>query len=166
MAWKLHNAMWPGLVGKEEGSEEPPISLDHMLDLTTGTSVAGRGYDGVDLFLYQPHFDIDAEEDAIQRLADKVANAGLKVGTVVAPIWPDTDGGSAMGSAEERARFVSAVRKGCRYAKVLREHGVREYGNIRIDSACGVEEWRQGPNGKHQTHCGYLFGGRQSGGGV
>ncbi len=32
---KLHNAMWPGLVGKgtDEG-QEPPISLEHMLDLT------------------------------------------------------------------------------------------------------------------------------------
>ncbi len=35
---KLHNAMWPGLVGKggdEEGAE-PPISLDRMLELTAG----------------------------------------------------------------------------------------------------------------------------------
>ena len=32
---KLHNAMWPGLVGKgtDEG-QEPPISLDRMLELT------------------------------------------------------------------------------------------------------------------------------------
>ena len=45
MAWKLHNAMWPGLVGKEEGSAEPPISLDRMLELTTASSVVGKGYD-------------------------------------------------------------------------------------------------------------------------
>ena len=142
--------MWPGLVGKVEGSEEPPISLDRMLELTSATSVSGGGYDGVDLFLYQPHLDIDSDEDAIRRLADKIAQAGLKVGTVVAPIWAETGGGSAMGSAEERARFVDAVRKGCRYAKVLREHGVREYGNIRIDSACpvriGLRTLRQIPN--------------------
>ena len=25
---KLHNAMWPGLVGKEAGTDHPPISLD------------------------------------------------------------------------------------------------------------------------------------------
>lgn len=30
---KLHNAMWPGVVGKGPDSE-PPIGLDEMLDLT------------------------------------------------------------------------------------------------------------------------------------
>ena len=30
---KLHNAMWPGLVGKgDEEGQEPPISLEHMLE--------------------------------------------------------------------------------------------------------------------------------------
>ena len=34
-ALKLHNAMWPGLVGKgDEEGQEPPISLERMLDLT------------------------------------------------------------------------------------------------------------------------------------
>jgi len=29
---KLHNAMWPGLVGKaSQGGDEPDISLEHML---------------------------------------------------------------------------------------------------------------------------------------
>ena len=32
---KLHNAMWPGLVGKgDDEGQEPPISLERMLDLT------------------------------------------------------------------------------------------------------------------------------------
>ena len=26
--------MWPGLVGKEPGTDHPPISLDRMLELT------------------------------------------------------------------------------------------------------------------------------------
>ena len=31
---KLHNAMWPGLVGKgDDEGQEPPISLERMLDL-------------------------------------------------------------------------------------------------------------------------------------
>ena len=42
---KLHNAMWPGLVGKGEGSE-PAIDLDTMLDLTAA-SVDGVKFDGV-----------------------------------------------------------------------------------------------------------------------
>ena len=37
---KLHNAAWPGLVGKGEGSE-PPISLDKMIELTTAAEVDG-----------------------------------------------------------------------------------------------------------------------------
>ena len=36
----LHNAMWPGLVGKGPDSE-PPIDLDTMLDLTAATRVDG-----------------------------------------------------------------------------------------------------------------------------
>ena len=31
---KLHNAMWPGLVGKGSPGAEPFIELDTMLDLT------------------------------------------------------------------------------------------------------------------------------------
>ena len=36
----LHNAMWPGLVGKGPDSE-PPIDLDTMLDLTAAADVDG-----------------------------------------------------------------------------------------------------------------------------
>ena len=43
---KLHNAMWPGLVGKEPGTDHPPIALDRMLDLTAATTVNGRKFDG------------------------------------------------------------------------------------------------------------------------
>ena len=50
---KLHNAMWPGLVGKGDGEgEEPPISLEHMLDLTANADVNGRKFDGIDYFLF------------------------------------------------------------------------------------------------------------------
>ena len=34
---KLHNAMWPGLVGKGPDSE-PPIELDVMLDMTAAAT--------------------------------------------------------------------------------------------------------------------------------
>ena len=49
---KLHNAMWPGLVGKEDGTDHPPISLEHMLDMTAAAEVDGQRFDGVDLFLF------------------------------------------------------------------------------------------------------------------
>ena len=42
----LHNAMWPGLVGKGPDSE-PPIDLDTMLELTAAAEVEGVRFDGV-----------------------------------------------------------------------------------------------------------------------
>ena len=45
IAPKLHNAMWPGLVGKgDEEGQEPPISLEHMLDLTAAAEVDGQKF--------------------------------------------------------------------------------------------------------------------------
>ena len=46
--------MWPGLVGKGPDSE-PPIDLDTMLRLTAAAEVDGARFDGVDLFLFDPH---------------------------------------------------------------------------------------------------------------
>ena len=143
---KLHNAMWPGLVGKGPDSE-PPIDLDTMLDLTARAEVNGVKFDGVDIFLFDPHISIDISDEDLKRIADKIAARGFVVGSVVAPVWPPTGGGSAMGGAEDRKKFVEQVRKGCRIAAKLREFGVRPYGIVRIDSATGVEEWSKDPNG-------------------
>ncbi|MCS7091454.1 MAG: hypothetical protein NZM03_12160 [Limisphaera sp.] len=49
---KLHNAMWPGLVGKGTQDAEPCLDLDTMLDLAANAEVNGVRFDGVDLFLY------------------------------------------------------------------------------------------------------------------
>ena len=144
---KLHNAMWPGLVGKGSPSAEPCIDLDTMLDLTAAAEVDGVKFDGVDIFLFDPHINIDISDDDLRRLAAKIAARNLVVGSVVAPIWPPTGGGSAMGGAEDRQKFVGQVRKGCRIASKLRAFGVRPYGIVRIDSACGVEEWSKDPDG-------------------
>ncbi|MEO7652216.1 MAG: TIM barrel protein [Bryobacteraceae bacterium] len=143
---KLHNAMWPGLVGKGPDSE-PPIDLDTMLDLTAAAEVDGQRFEGVDLFLFDPHVSIDSNDDDLQRLADKVSAKGFVVGSLVAPVWPPTGGGSAMGSAENRAAFVSQVRKACRIAQRLRETGIRPYGVVRIDSAASPSEWLKDPAG-------------------
>src|SRR5207247_1323936 len=70
---KLHNAMWPGLVGKEPGTDHPPISLDRMLELTASARVNGHKFEGVDLFLFHPHTDPDASDDAIRAMAAKIA---------------------------------------------------------------------------------------------
>jgi len=143
---KLHNAMWPGLVGKGADSE-PPIDLDTMLDLTAKAEVDGVRFDGVDLFLTAPHTSIDSTPDDIKRLAEKIATRGLAIGSLVAPVWPPVGGGSAMGSADERKRFVEVVDKACRIGRQLREIGIRPSGVVRIDSATGVDAWAADPVG-------------------
>jgi sugar phosphate isomerase/epimerase len=141
---KLHNAMWPGLVGKGPDSE-PPIGLDTMLDLTQQAEVDGVKFDGVDLFLSLPHTDIDSTDDDLQRLADNIRQRGLVVGSLVAPVWPPTGGGSAMGSEDERRKFITQVRKACAIGKKLRALGIRKYGVVRIDSASGPADWANDP---------------------
>jgi len=144
---KLHNAMWPGLVGKGSPGAEPAFDLDTMLNLTAAAEVDGIKFEGVDIFLFAPHIDIDISDEDLKRIAGKISGKGLVVGSVVAPVWPPTGGGSSMGSAEERQRFVGQVRKGCRIAAKLREFGVRPHGVVRIDSACGPDDWGKDPAG-------------------
>lgn len=140
---KLHNATWPGVVGKGAGSE-PCISLDALLQFTAAAKVDGVKFDGIDIGLFEPHFDIDLSDDGMKKLADRVSALGLNIGSVVAPIWPPT-GGSAMGSRDDRNRFVDQVRKGCHFAKKLRDLGVRPHGVVRIDSATNPEAWSADP---------------------
>jgi sugar phosphate isomerase/epimerase len=142
---KLHNAMWPGLVGKgDDEGQEPPISLDHMLELTAAAEVDGQKYDGIDYFLFFPHTDPYASEDDLKAIADKIAGYGFDVGSLVAPIWPGTVGDSAMGDEASQAKFLESIKVGCRIAGVFDEHGVRKRGVIRIDSAeFGVDKWRE-----------------------
>jgi sugar phosphate isomerase/epimerase len=139
---KLHNAMWPGLVGKGSPGAEPSIDLDTMLDLTAKAEVNGVRFDGVDLFLYDPHVSIDIDDNGLKALADKIRSKGFVVGSVVAPVWFE---GSAMGDEAKRKNWVDAVRKACRIAKRLRELGVRPYGVVRVDSAAGVHDWAKDP---------------------
>jgi sugar phosphate isomerase/epimerase len=143
---KLHNAAWPGLVGKGSDSE-PAIDLITMLDLTAATEVDGVHFDGIDLFLCDPHVSIDATEDDLKALAEAVAERSLDIGTLVAPVWEPTGGGSAMGTPEERQRFVAQVCKACRIGGALRDLGVRPHGVVRIDSAVDPATWAGDPEG-------------------
>ncbi len=139
---KLHNAMWPGLVGKGPDAEEPAIDLDTMLKLTAAAEIDGQRFDGVDLFLYDPHVNIDIDDEGIKKLAEKISSYGFNVGSVVAPIWFE---GCAMGDAAKQDKFVEAVDKACRIASRLRELGIRKYGIVRIDSASGAAAWAENP---------------------
>jgi sugar phosphate isomerase/epimerase len=145
---KLHNAMWPGLVGKGSPGAEPFIDLDTMLNLTAAAEVDGIRFDGVDLFLYDPHINIDISDDDLKAVADKVTAKGFMVGSVTAPVWFDA---SAMGNEQHRANYLTAIRKACRIAKALRELGVRPHGVVRIDSASTPADWAKDPEANQKT---------------
>ena len=137
---KLHNATWPGIVGKGPDSE-PPIPFDTMLEMTAAAEVNGIKFDGVDLGLLDPHINIDITDDGIKKLADKVSSFNLEIGSLVAPIW----GGPAMGSSNDRKFFVEQVKKACNIGKKLREIGIRPNGIVRIDSASSPHDWAKDP---------------------
>ena len=142
---KLHNAMWPGLVGKKSmGGAESDIDLDTMLDLTAKANVDGVKFDGVDLFLNHPHTDLEISDDGLKALAAKIKSKGLVVGSVVAPVWFF---GTAMGDEVKRAGWVRCVRQSVRIAAKLRALGVRPYGIVRIDTAASVTDWDKDPKG-------------------
>lgn len=138
--------MWPGIVGKG-GDSEPAIDLDTMLSLTAAAEIDGTKFDGVDLFLSLPHTDIDSTDDDLKALADKLESHHLVAGSMVAPVWPPTGGGSAMGTEMERGRFLIQVRKACAIGQKLRSLGARKYGVIRIDSAASPADWAANPIG-------------------
>ena len=50
---KLHNATWPGLVGKGPDSE-PVIPFDALLAMTAASEVNGVKFDGIDVGLLAP----------------------------------------------------------------------------------------------------------------
>lgn len=143
---KLHNATWPGVVGKGEPGN-PIIDLDTMLRLTSEAEVDGAKFDGFDLFLSAPHCNIDSSDDDLKVLAEKARALNLEIGTLVAPIW---DGGNAMGSETERATFLTQVKKACGIAQKLRKLGVRPFGCVRIDTSASVEQWSADPEGNQK----------------
>ena len=142
---KLHNAAWPGVVGKGPGTPEPLIALQTMIDLTAAAEVGGVKFDGIDLFLCAPHVDIDSTDADLKKLADMLRSRNLVTGSLVAPVWPPAGGGTAFGDQAARDQFVSQVRKACAIGKKLRDLGVRPYGVVRIDSAGSVADWAKAP---------------------
>src|SRR5258708_33744075 len=112
----LHNAAWPGVVGKGSEGGEPFIDLDTMLNLTAAAAVNGTKFDGVDLFLFAPHVDIDSPDDDLKRLAAKARAKNLAIGSVFAPVWPPAGGAAPVGPDALRGRAVTRRRKQVRTA--------------------------------------------------
>ena len=92
-------------------------------------------------------FRSTARADDVKRLVDHIAGYGLLVGSFVAPIWGPAGGGSAMGDADDRKRFLAAVKKACVIGQQMRDLGIRPSGLVRIDSSASVEDWDKDPDG-------------------
>ena len=121
--------MWPGLVGKGDGpGQEPPISLERMLDLTAAAEVDGQKFDGIDYFLFLPHTDPEANDSQLRKT--RRLDSGIRFPRRLAggPGLARHGGGSAMGTTTARKKFLSAVRMACRIAGAFDQHGVRKYG--------------------------------------
>src|SRR3981189_3749568 len=106
---KLHNATWPGIVGKGPDSE-PAISLDTLLELTVAAEVDGIKFDGIDIGLFVPHMTVAESDGGLKKLAEKVASLNLNIGSLVAP----SGGGARIGDKLQRAAFGDMVKKSCR----------------------------------------------------
>ena len=131
----LHNAMWPGLVGKGPDSE-PPIDLETMLNLTAAAEVDGVRFDGVDLFLSLPHTDIDSSDDDLARLADNVAAKGLRVGIAGrAGVAARPAAARRWATKRNARRFLTQVRRPAASAGSCAISRSGQYGVVRIDSA-------------------------------
>src|SRR5690606_12352842 len=117
---RLHNATWPGIVGKGPDSE-PVIPFDKMLEFTAAAEVGGVKFDGVDVGLLEPHVNLEKGAEEARRLAEKVSGHGLKVGSLVAPVW----GTTAMGSREGRGGVGGAIRRTGEFAKRREKEGGR-----------------------------------------
>ena len=68
---KLHNATWPGIVGKGTDSE-PPVSLDQLLEFTTSASVDGVKFDGIDIGLFDLGVVKDAKHQMLRACSPRV----------------------------------------------------------------------------------------------
>lgn len=137
---KLHNATWPGVVGKGPDSE-PCLELEEMLRLTSNANVEGARFDGFDLFLSAPHFDCSNMAAEIYRIVNYCDEYQLEVGSLVANVWA----GSAIGSDDARDTFLREVELGCMAGSKLHALGVRPSGCVRIDSSCSVSAWAADP---------------------
>ncbi len=137
---------WTGGKGDGEG-QEPPISLEKMLQLTAAANVNGQKFDGIDYFLFLcPHTNPEASDAELNKIADQIASYGFTVGSLVAR-FGQAPWDSAMGDSAARDKFLSAVKMACRIANIFEKHGVRKYGVI--------------PNRFSRVRCGEMACGRK-----
>ena len=122
-----------------------------MIEYTANAEVDGRKFDGVDLFISEPHVSIDSTDDDLKTLADQLNGFDLAAGSIVAPVWDVTGGGSAMGSGEDRKKFLTRCGRPVRLARscvIWVCAPMESFASIRPTT------WilEQGPRGQHHPY--------------
>ena len=143
---KLHNAMWPGVVGKGTPDSEPIISLDRLLELTANAELDGQKFEGVDLWLADPHF----------RSTARGTTSSVWSITLPATVFWSVPSSRRSGAGRRRVghgrrrrpqAIPPQVKKACVIGRQMRELGIRPSGLVRINSSASVEDWDKDPDG-------------------
>jgi hypothetical protein len=136
---KLHNAMWPGLVGKgTDPGQEPPISLERMLDLTAAANVDGQRFDGIDYFLFLPHTNPEAVKMAC-RIAKVFEDHGVRKYGVIR--IDSAEFGVAKWRENPQANTTKIAETFREAATIARDHGQRLAAEGEICWA-GMHSWK------------------------
>ena len=130
---------------------EPPIDLDTMLDLTAKAEVDGAKFDGVDLFLFDPHVSIDFD----RRRSEAAGGQDPRRKGLSSARWSRRSGrrpaaARRWAATSERRQFLRRCARPARIGQKLRDLGIRRYGVVRIDSAASPAEWAEGSGRQHE----------------
>ena len=137
---------WVGFVGKEpdKGGEEP-VPLDELCKLFSMPAHGAHRIEMLDIFCFMPHVDFN-NPDTAKLLGEAIFDRyGFFVGTLVAPTWAGTNGGSAM-TIEGRVARAKQIKKTAEIGKWLREQGIRPAGCnlVRTDTGESPENFMTG----------------------
>ena len=143
---KLHNAAWPGVVGKGTADAEPIIPLDTLLELTANAEA-----DGGEIRRYRSLARRSSYFDRQRRRSDQARRRPH--------CWLWAQGRLICcahlgrgrrwfgdGPARRSQTLCRQVEKAA-IGKRLRDLGVRRHGVVRINSAASLSEWDKDPVG-------------------
>ena len=146
----LHNAMWPGLVGKGAGRRAADRSRH---DARPDRRRRGRRRQ------VRRRRSVPVRPARQHRLDRRRPEAARRQGrarrTWSSARWWRRSGrrpaaARRWAATTERKAFLTQVRKACAIGRKLRDLGIRQYGVIRIDSAASPADWAKDPGRQHE----------------
>ena len=115
--------------------------------MTAAAEVDGVKFDGVDLFLFDPHVSIDSSDDDLKRLADKIAVEASRRRIARRPRVAADRRRVRDGERRGAQELPDAGAEGLRDREDAHGLGIRKYGVVRIDSAASPSDWAEDPYG-------------------